>query len=73
MKHESLVAMNRVVMYAWLGLAVIGLIACVVSYVKQGFENISVVLFFTLISAMMYGYKRFMISRFTRNSNEDSK
>lgn len=73
MKHESLIAMNRIVMYVWLGLGILGLIACVVTYFSEGADNMSVVFFFTLISFMMFGYKRFMISRFSRNTNnEDS-
>ncbi|MFK7756063.1 MAG: hypothetical protein AB8B53_03940 [Flavobacteriales bacterium] len=73
MKQESLIAMNRIVMYVWLGLGVIGLIACAITYFKEGLKNLSLVFFFTLICFMMFGYKRFMISRFTKNSNEDSK
>ncbi len=65
MDQEQLTSINRIIMYVWLAMGVVGLIATVIAYTKSGTEGISTVLLLTLISFMMYGWKRFQISKFS--------
>jgi hypothetical protein len=62
---NQLTGINRIVMYVWLGMAVIGLIVAGVICFSSESEGISTYLVISLICFMMYGWKRFQVSKFS--------
>ncbi|MEZ7887431.1 MAG: hypothetical protein QMB45_01765 [Flavobacteriales bacterium] len=62
---NHLTSINRIVMYVWLGMAVLGLIVSGIIYFSSESEGISTYLVLSLICFMMYGWKRFQVSKFS--------
>lgn len=69
MNQDQLTSINKIVMYIWLAMAVLGVIATAIVYFKYGSENISTVIMITLISLMMFGWKKFQIAKFSSKDN----
>jgi len=65
MNQNQLTGINRIVMYIWLGMGVLGLIVSVNIYFRPVSEGLYTYLALSLICFMMYGWKRFQVSKFS--------
>jgi len=72
MKEDTILSIQKVVMYVWLSLGILGLIACAVVYFNYSKEDLRTVALVTFISFMMYGWKRFQISKFSPGPKNES-
>ena len=68
MKENPIITINRITMYIWLACGIFGIIMAVYYYLK-GYEGITMFLGVSLISFLMFGWKKFQLAKFGSQSN----